>query len=269
VYAIFPSRLAVPVVSHARDLLFPRWVGRLVSGRSNRVIVPSRACAGWIRRVAPRARVDVVSNGVDLDHPALRAGERPEADDGPVVMVANIAPWKGHELFLNAAEYARERLPSLRFAIIGDDVFDDQSDLSRTLWTASERLRNAGCLDWIRCDDAMPWIAGAQMLVHPAYPEPFGRVVVEALACARPVVAFAGAHGPAEILADRRGGMLVAPRRGDVLGRAILALATDPHLRRRLAREARAKADAYDRRRTGRAVEALYSSVLAEATCPA
>jgi glycosyltransferase involved in cell wall biosynthesis len=69
-------------------------------------------------------------------------------------------------------------------------------------------------------DELQALVAGAGVLVHPAADEPFGRAVLEAMACATPVAA-ADSGGPRELLA-KGGGALVRP--GDVEGLAAAAL---------------------------------------------
>jgi glycosyltransferase involved in cell wall biosynthesis len=91
-------------------------------------------------------------------------------------------------------------------------------------------------------DDVPAWMKAMDVILHTSTePEPFGRVIVEGMAAARPVIA-AAAGGVPEIVRHRRNGWLVKP--GDVaaLAEAIGALRADPALARRLADQGRADA---------------------------
>ena len=84
------------------------------------------------------------------------------------------------------------------------------------------------------------------MLVHAStIPEPFGLVVAEAMASGLPVIA-SSSGGPAEMISDRRNGLLVDPTDVDALAAAMRELADDSELRRRLGTTARADARVYD-----------------------
>jgi glycosyltransferase involved in cell wall biosynthesis len=63
----------------------------------------------------------------------------------------------------------------------------------------------------------------AELLVFPSRHEGFGVALVEALACARQIVASDCTHGPAEILAQGRYGQLVPPENVEALAQAIIA----------------------------------------------
>ena len=93
-------------------------------------------------------------------------------------------------------------------------------------------------------------------------PEPFGRVMIEAMALGRPVVAPREA-GPLAIVVDGETGLLVTPRDVDGLTAALGALVADPARRRAMGRAARARVDAvFDIRHHVRAVEDLCDEVL-------
>ncbi len=59
--------------------------------------------------------------------------------------------------------------------------------------------------------EPLPWMSHAHALLLPSRYEGFGNVIVEALACGTPVVAMDCPHGPAEILAHGKYGVLVPP----------------------------------------------------------
>jgi glycosyltransferase involved in cell wall biosynthesis len=108
-------------------------------------------------------------------------------------------------------------------------------------------------------------MAAADVVVHSAVtPEPFGRVVIEALAASRPVIATA-AGGVLDILEPEATGLLVPPDDTGALAHALVRLAGDPVLRTRLgAAGRRCVAEAFNQAEHVARVTALYRQCL----CP-
>ena len=112
--------------------------------------------------------------------------------------------------------------------------------------------------DVAACLDAM------DVAIHSSTnPEPFGRVLIEAMALSRPLVA-PREGGPLEIVVDGETGLLVAPRDATALAQGIDRLVADPVLRRRMGEAGRARVEAvFDIRHHVRAMEAIFEEMLA------
>jgi glycosyltransferase involved in cell wall biosynthesis len=156
--------------------------------------------------------------------------------------VGRLAPWKGQREFLEAARLVATEWPEARFLVVGDVAFDGPSyrDALRRL------VRRLGLEDrviftgWRR--DVPVVLAAADVLVHSSVlPEPFGLVIVEAMAMERPVVA-SRLGGPGEIVRDGHEGVLVDPRHPEEIAEALLRLAADPALRTCMGRTGRVRA---------------------------
>ena len=112
--------------------------------------------------------------------------------------------------------------------------------------------------------DPLPLVASLDAVIHAAVePEPFGRVVLEAMALGRPVVAT-NLGGPLEIIEDGVSGFLVRAGDPPAMAEKIIALLADPALREKL----RAGALAQARERFGieayiRRIEGAYEDALA------
>jgi glycosyltransferase involved in cell wall biosynthesis len=93
-------------------------------------------------------------------------------------------------------------------------------------------------------------------------PEPFGRVIVEAQACGRPVIATQ-AGGAAELIDDGVNALGVPLRDSDALANAMERLADDADLRTKLGDAGRESAVAFfSRPRLGREIVGLYDGLL-------
>jgi glycosyltransferase involved in cell wall biosynthesis len=247
--------VGVPVIWHLRDFPPRGWAGRTFREAARRlpevILAPSDAVTASIR-LPGLTRGRVVPDPVDLDgfHPGIRADrfrrELGIEDDEPLIgMVGHLTPWKGHELFLQIARAVADRMPGSRFVVAGGPIYETHghagyAETLRRKASASGLSQRVTFLG-IR-DDIPELLAGLDVLVHaPIAPEPFGRVLAEAMAVGRPVVA-ARCGGIPEVVEDGVTGFLVAP--GDVVAftTAVERLLVDPGLRRRLGEAGRRRA---------------------------
>lgn len=265
VYGSLAARLAgVPAIWHARDLLgadIPpaarAALRRLVATLPAAVIANSTATAASLP--AGGKPVHVVPSPVDVGRP--RAAE-PGGE--PVVgMVGRLAPWKGQHVFLEAFAKLAAANPGVRARLVGSAMFGDDRGYEQQLHEQAERLEIAERVDLAGfSDDVRAEVEQFTVAVHAStLPEPFGQVVVEAMAAGVPVVA-AAAGGPAEVVTDGVDGLLVPPGDPDALAAAIGRLLEDPDLRESLAGAGVRTAQRFRPERIAAEVEAVYRSVL-------
>jgi len=191
--------------------------------RCDVAVAPSRFVADALGR---SKKVRVVHNGID---PAEAGDERASAAfreeldipaDAPVVgCLGRIRPWKGQSYFVDAAARLAPRLPEARFLVVGATLFRDPGrDYVAEL---KQQARHLGVADRIlftgQRDDPLAALRAMNVVVNCSENEPFGRVLLEAMACRRPVVAFRSGAVP-EIVVDGSTGLLVPF--GDTTGMA-------------------------------------------------
>ena len=258
----------VPVVWHLHDYPGSRPVmARLLRwSRRRRVrgVAVSRSVAADAARVlGPRVPIETVYTAVDLARFAPGPGHGewldrlagfPPAPGGTVRLglVATYARWKGHEVFLEAISRLPTDLP-VRFYVIGGPIYRSPG----SQYTSGElrtRARELGLGERVGLiehqPDAAPVFRALDVVVHASTrPEPFGRVIVEAMACGRAVVASRGG-GAAELFEDGVSALGCPPRDPEALAAVLNRLAGDPRLRQRLGEGGRAAACArFDRAR--------------------
>ena len=261
--ALFSLGVQPPLVWHARDLAIGRetaWLAR----RAARCIAPSQACAEAVRARAPRACVTVVENGIHLARFARVRKDETSRNRMPLLLaVGHLFPWKGHQTLLAAVRRVRDAGVQVELAIVGGDPFGDEAAALRELQRSVAEYGLERAVQIVgRSAHVEAWLSRADLMVHAAYPEPFGRAVVESMAAGVPVIAFAGAHGPAEILRNGRGGWLVRERSAAALARAILVALSNPAALHAQGEQARVEATRYDRERMTTQVNELYFDVL-------
>ena len=245
--ALFARRHGLPHVWHVREIVagspaLSLVFRKLVRWLSQTAICNSNETRSWIADGDPlrAARYLAVWNGVDVaaqtvDREAARRSLGAAPGEVLFVLVGRINAWKGQQLLVQAfAAMVRQGVAGqvgLRLAIVGS-AFAGQEHWLRQLQAA---VAASGCAEQIvvqpfRSDVEAVWAAADVVVVPSTDPEPFGRVAVEAMAFARPVIA--AAHGGlVEIVQQGVTGLLVPPRDAPALTNAMAALAADPSLR--------------------------------------
>lgn len=275
-YAWFGTPPECPIVWHARDLRYPRTLARRMIGRATRVIATSQAVADRVTQICPAAEdvTQVIHNGVDLatfqqpHHGVDLRGELGLKPESKLVgMVAQLVPWKGHDLFLDAAAELALARPDVEFLIVGADLFGEHARYRAELTDMIDELGMAGRVHFIGWRQDIANVLGAlSVLMHPAEDEPFGRVVLEAMAVGTPVVAL-DAAGPREIITNGVDGVLLpVPTRPETIAAVVGQLLKDEALAARLVRGGREKAGYFSAERTARLIASCYDEILWEAT---
>jgi glycosyltransferase involved in cell wall biosynthesis len=265
------------LVWHVRDFLSQRPVVpsllRPLSRGVHLCLSNSRAVKEDTERALPGLDCEVVYNGIDVE--AFRPGEGQGVATGAgapfrVGLVGTFARWKGHELFLRAAAYYRARYadaPAVHFYVVGGAIYEtSNSQVSLgELQQLADALGVSGAVTFLPFTESPERAMRDLDLVVNAStrPEPFGRTIVEGMACERPVLA-PSSGGPLEIVDVGRTGWLFPPGSVEGLAEAIHAAARHPEsLRAEMGRRARADVEArFTRKQLGKALVAAYARCL-------
>jgi len=182
--------------------------------------------------IAQSAHASVIGgSGVDL----ARFPPTPQPAGTPVVLYSGrLMRQKGLLAFV---ETARRLAGTARFVVAG------YSELGSPDAVPVEQLEawaDEGSIEWIGPRDDMPQVlAAASIVVLPTiYGEGVPKALIEAAACARPIVTT-DTPGCRDICVDGVNGLLVAPGSLDELERALTRLIDDPVTRDRMGREGR------------------------------
>jgi glycosyltransferase involved in cell wall biosynthesis len=252
-------RLGKPLVWHLHDILDRQHFSpanlRLLIGvanaRATRIIANSQTTAeAFCAAGGQRSLVRVVHNGFDAaPFDAVTADTkrqvRTELGIPPAAFVvgsfSRLQPWKGHRVLFDALS----RSPDVHALVAGGALESGDSAYEEELRARAERSPLSGRVHMVGMRRDLPrLLAACDIVVHtPIWPEPFGRVLVEAMLAGRPIIA-SGAGGVLEILKDGITGMLVAPGNERAIATSIATLRDDPGARARLARAARIDARA-------------------------
>jgi glycosyltransferase involved in cell wall biosynthesis len=200
----------------------------------------------------------VVPDGLDVaDFRPARAAEAVRAELGlegrsPVLgVVGQIQEWKGQHVAIEAVERLRSRFPDVVCLVVGGVRRARGAELAADRYVEGLRATVAarGLGDHVRFlgerPDVPDLVGALDVLLHTSIrPEPFGRVVLEGMALARPVIATRGGGIP-DIVVEGETGTIVAPGDADALAEAVAALAADPDRAAEMGRRGRMRLESH------------------------
>jgi glycosyltransferase involved in cell wall biosynthesis len=237
-YAGLVARTAkIPAVWHCRNLLEPgMWdTDRRFAWLPARIVCNSAAIAARFTGSPWQDRVVTIMNGVDLTEyrPSVSgAAVREELGwrNRPVIAaISRLDPEKGHETLIEAMRLVLTRVPLARLVIAGRAAVDPVGRHA----ALQRRVEVSGLGEAVRLvgfrRDIPELLAAADICVLPASAEACGRVLLEAMAMAKPVVGTASGGTP-EIVSDGATGILVPPADPAAMASALEILLQDPGL---------------------------------------
>jgi glycosyltransferase involved in cell wall biosynthesis len=229
---------------------------------ADRIVLPSDTYRRKLLEAFPEfgERAIFIHNGINPAQFCRAEGlEHREATDRYILCIADHRDYKGIDLLLHAFKPLLADDPSLRLLLAGDGPL--RSDLQR-LALSLGIYRQTEFLGTIGSRDIATLLHGCELLVVPSREESFGIVVLEAMACQKPVVA-AAVGGIPEIIEHGSSGILVKPDSPDALTEGLQRVLRDGELKRRLAANGYSKVMAqfcFDR--TGHAYEKAFAGLM-------
>ncbi len=214
--------------------------------------------------IAPADKFEVIHSGVDLDkfrqvHTSRR--EFKEAlgvpVDGLVVGSAGrLTEIKGYGFLIEAAKEVLAVLPDTYFLLLGDGELTADLKRAASSLGVQDRFRFLG---WQR--NVADVMNAFDIFVLPSLNEGMGKVIVEAMAMGKPVVA-SRVGGILDLVDHGTNGLLVPPADPTALAEAILRLLDDPDERSRMGTKGRETAGRYDAASMVQKIDKLYMTCL-------
>ena len=204
------------------------WLRR-IHNQADLTLAPS-TMAAWTLRSHGIDRVEIWSRGVDMQRfdPAHRSRllRRQFSPGGELVAgyVGRLAPEKQVHLLAHLSG-----VPEVRTLVVGDGP---------SATRLRQQLPSATFVGFKSGTELSVHVASLDVFVHTGADETFCQAIQEALASGVPVVAPA-AGGPLDLVRHRDNGLLYPPGHPEMMRQAVLELARDPVLRRRLTSRAR------------------------------
>lgn len=241
IYTI-PVRIVLPQIKnicHLRDNIPQKLLFKFLFRFSDEVVCISNFIYNQVQ--VPEYQKSLIYNGIDTRL------WKPEKDltidlqkmlglDPEFILVAQIAqitPWKNQKDTICLAEIVSKKNYKVHFLLIGspyskiDRLFKEE--LEKEI-TRKKLQRRVTFIDFK--DDIRKYFGQIDILIHPSLDEPFGRVILEAMALEKPIVAY-NCGGPKEIIINNKTGFLVEKNYGNELAEKTILLIENGDLRKK------------------------------------
>jgi glycosyltransferase involved in cell wall biosynthesis len=271
-------RLPLVISLHGSDLSVAqrsRWMGRATRwsfAYAAAVTAPSQDMLERARRLGATGRLELAPYGVDPEafrpdeKTALRVRAKLGLDPEHVTVlgIGRFIGVKGFEYLVDAVARARESAPSIRLVLVGDGALSGELRARAARNGLGDEAIFAGM---VSPADVPGYVAAADLVAVPSvhyegYVDGLPNVALEAMGAGKPLVATR-VGGLPQVVDDGTTGLLVPERDAEALARAILRLAGDAELRRRMGEAARTRVEeglTWDA--VARRFERLYRDVL-------
>jgi glycosyltransferase involved in cell wall biosynthesis len=215
------------LIYHLHDILSPEHFSRtnrqlavLFANRCASLIIANSEATktAFIKAGGKEKLVQVVYNGFDLeqyqnlDNEARKLRQQLNLNENYIVgHFSRLSPWKGQHILIEALTHC----PKAIAIFVGDALFGEQEYVKQI----QQQIEQLGLSDRVHFlgfrSDIPQLMSMCDLITHTSTaPEPFGRVIVEAMLCGKPIVA-AAAGGAIELIENNQTGWLTSP--GDAL----------------------------------------------------
>ncbi|MDY0093273.1 MAG: glycosyltransferase family 4 protein [Candidatus Vecturithrix sp.] len=214
--------LPISTIGHIRDIEPLGRMGRWTIRQNTRLIAISEAVKQYlISEHIPHQQIIRVYDGVDLRQYQPRQDSVCEKSKVIIGIVGQIGERKGHRFLLQAFQSLARTYPALKLWIVGKEPTHSQGYYTEQL----ERYIKEAHLEpyvkwWGFRSDISEILDQLDILVLPSLQEPFGKIVIEAMAMKKPILATA-VGGVPEIVVDGQTGLLIPPQDAEALRQAL------------------------------------------------
>jgi glycosyltransferase involved in cell wall biosynthesis len=274
---IIASNIAgLPCISHRHgykklstfDILF----SKIVSGN---IYISHDIADSYIKQGENKFRCHIVHNGINVEYfkplgTSLDVRKKYKLSSNEIVFgtVGRIDWWKGHEYFLKAFARVKKSITNAKAFIIGGLETNSSPERNRQyLQYLKELVQTLGISNDViftgQRDDIPRLLDALDVFVHASSkPEPFGLVIIEAMAMGIPVIATA-AGGVLDIIEHEINGFLVERKDSIAIANAMLSIISDKQRAEQMGIAARQRViDKFSIKQQVKLVQDIYESIL-------
>jgi glycosyltransferase involved in cell wall biosynthesis len=217
-----------------------------IMNSSDVVVSPVKRTIIYAKHQGCKKEIKIVPHGVDtawfnvnVNGSIQRKKLGVEKGDIVILSVQRLVQRKGLEYLIYAIPTVVKENPHVKFVIIGEGPEKVKlKELAKTL-KVSERIIFLG---FVSSDDLPRYYSACDIFALPSLYEQFGLVLAEAMACGKPVVSTEVGAIP-EVVENGKTGLLVEPKNPTQFAEALLKLANDKNLRKKMGGAGRKKAE--------------------------
>ncbi len=241
--------IPITTIWHMQDFFptvrYVKFFLQIIGTQPEMIICNSKSVQNSLEKSLPNSwttKLTTVHNAVDLHQFFPRSAST--KDLVTISMVAMITPWKGQDVFIEAIKELKQLNPHLNFQcqIIGDEAYQTygEAGYKAKLINRVEELGLSQKIKFLGLIQEIELVyQDSDIVVHCSKsPEPFGRVIIEAMSSECAVIATKGG-GVSEIISHELDGLLVPPNAPTELRKALEKLCTDKLFRQKISKAGR------------------------------
>ena len=199
-------------------------------------------------------------NAVKIPDPLpFRIDVKSELSEKRIISIGRYAYDKGNDLLLQAWTLIEKQVPDWTLDIFGNGDRGPYQRLLEELGIDRQRCHLHG-----PTADVKKEYLNSSLFVLPSRFEGFGLVLIEAMACGVPVIAFDCENGPRSIITNGVSGFLIPPFDVKAMAEKILLLIRDDTLRKEMGIDAQKAASLYDIDTVGQQWKQLFEELKAQ-----
>lgn len=217
-------------------------------------------------KIAPSEKFISIHSGVDIQRFISAKSGRDGLKESFGIMpqslvvgtVGRLVPIKGHKYLIEAAPKILKEVPGVRFVLVGD------GNLRPKLQRLTHTLNIQDAFLFLHWRSDIPKIINMfDLFALPSLNEGMGKVLVEAMAAGKPIVA-SDTGGIPDLVTHGYNGLLVPPGNPSRLAEAIVTLLKDSNRRQEIGKNGKLLAQRYSLESMVEKIETLYEELLAK-----
>lgn len=207
------------------------------------------------------SKIHVIPNGVDFED-ILNIQPHKSIKYPSILYVGGLTKIKGIDILLNAVPVIIKKIPNLCIYIAGSGPEED--NLKKLVKELSIE-KNVKFLGFISEEEKFSYYKSVDVCVFPSKYEPFGIVLLEAMACGKPVVA-SNIDGIPFVVEDGKTGLLFECGNVEDLAEKVITLLENKELREKMGKEGRERAKEFTWDKIAEQTVDLYREMLLNMT---
>jgi len=203
------------------------------ASKSDAVVSISKSLKGYVKQVINPERSYVIPNIINTDDYTVEPEEKYRSN---ILFLGTLIKPKGCEYLIRAMQEIAKEHPKAVLRILGDGA---EYGYLRKLSERTGIEKNVVFEGAVTYGKTPLYYASTDIVVFPSiWPEPFGRISVEAMAAGKPVVA-SNVGGISDTIEHGKWGILVEPKNPKEIAEAVLQLIEDENMRKRMGESGR------------------------------
>ena len=230
---------------------------RFVLSKILNIIVCSPQMKVLVRKMT-KSKVQVIQNGIDLEDIRNIQPHHKSIEPPSILYVGGLSKVKGIDVLLNAVPIIRKKNPNLHIYIAGSGT--EEGNLKKVVkkLNLEETVKFLG---FISGDEKYSYYKSVDVCVFPSRYESFGIVLLEAMACGKPVVA-SNVGGIPFVVEDGKTGLLFESGNVEDLAEKVIFLLQNEELRKKMGEAGRERARGFTWERSAEMTMDVYKEVI-------